>query len=94
MNENNLTDNKQFRRTVKPLLSDKIKSSEKLTLVEQRKTLDTDDNINDEIVHDDVKITEIFSRFFSHTVIDLKISNFHGAFSLADNICHPISEPY
>ena len=29
LNEKNLTDNKQFWRTVKPLLSDKIKSSEK-----------------------------------------------------------------
>ena len=29
LNEQDLTDNKQFWRTVKPLLSDKIKSSEK-----------------------------------------------------------------
>ena len=29
LNEKNLSDNKQFWRTVKPLLSDKIKSSEK-----------------------------------------------------------------
>ena len=29
LNEKDLTDNKQFWRTVKPLLSDKIKSSEK-----------------------------------------------------------------
>ena len=37
LNEKDLTDNKQFWRTLKPLLSDKIKSSEKITLVEQNK---------------------------------------------------------
>ena len=84
MNKKDLTDAKQFWRTVKPLLSDKIKSSEKITLVEQREDLDTDGNIDDEIVHDDVKIAEIFNRFFSNAVIDLKIPDFHGGVPLAD----------
>ena len=87
LNEKDLTDNKQFWRTVKPLLSDKIKSSEKITLGEQRETLDTDGNIDDEIVNDDVKM---LNRFFSNTVIDLKIRDFHGAAPLADNISHSI----
>ena len=65
--------------TVKPLLSDKIKLSEKITLVEQRETLDTDGNIDDKTVNDDAKIAEIFSRFFSNAVIDLKIPDFHGS---------------
>ena len=63
LNEKDLTDNKQFWRTVKPLFSDKIKSSEKITLVEKRETLDMDGNIDNEIVNDDVKIAEIFNRF-------------------------------
>ena len=90
LNGKDLTDNMQFWRNIKPLLSDKIKSSEKITLVEQRETLDTDGNINDEIVNDDVKIAGIFNRFFSNAVIDLKIPDFHGAVPLADNISHPI----
>ena len=90
LNEKDLTYNKQFWRTVKPLLSDKIKSSEKITLVEHRENLNTDGNIDDEIVNDDVKIAEIFNRFFSNAVIDLKIPDFHGAVPLADNISHPI----
>ena len=90
LNEKDLTDNKQFWRTVKPLFSDKIKSSEKITLVEKRETLDMDGNIDNEIVNDDVKIAEIFNRFFSNAVIDLKIPDFHGAVPLADNISHPI----
>ena len=67
-----------------------IKSSEKITLIEQRENLDTDGNIDDEIVNDDVKIAEIFNRFFSNAIIDLKIPHFHGAVPLADNISHPI----
>ena len=76
--------------TVKPLLSDKIKSPEKIILVEQRETPDTDGNIDDEIINDDVKIAEIFSRFFSNAVNDLKILGFHGVVPLADNISHLI----
>ena len=85
-----LTDNKQLWRTVKPLLSDKIKSSEKITLVEQRETLDADGKIDDEIVNDDVKIAEILHKFFSNAVKDLKIPGFHRPVRLADNISHPI----
>ena len=37
LNDKDVADNKQFWRTVKPLLSDKIKQSDKITLVEERK---------------------------------------------------------
>ena len=74
----------------KTLLSDKIKLSEKITLLEQKETPDTDSNIGDDIVNDDVKIENIFNKFFSDVVNDLKIPGFHGAVPLADNICHPI----
>ena len=87
LNEIDLTAIKQFWRTVKPSLSDKIKSSQQIILVERKETLDTDGN---KIVNNDVKIAEIFNRFFSDAVSDLKISDFHGAVSLADNISHPI----
>ena len=90
LNENNLTYNKEFWQTLKPLLSDKIKSSEKITLVEQGETLDTDGNIANEIVNHDVKITESFNRLFSNAASDLKIPDFHGVVSSADNISHPI----
>ena len=90
LNEQDLTDNKQFWRTVKPLLSDKIKSSKKITLIQERETLDTEGNIDDEFVNDDVKIAEILNRFSSNAVNDLKIPGFHGAVPLADNICHSI----
>ena len=79
LNEKDLTDNKQFWRTVKSLLPDKIKLFEKVTLVDQRENFDADGNIDDEIINDDVKIAEIFNRFSSNAVIDQKIPDFHGA---------------
>ena len=89
MNGKDLTDNRQFWQIVKPLLSDKIKLSEKITLVEQRETLDTDGNIDDEIDNDNIKIAEIYNRFFSNAINDLKIPGFNRAVPLADNISHP-----
>ena len=61
-------------------------------MVEQRnkQTLDTDGKIDDEIVNDDVKLGEIFNRFFSNPISNLKIPDFHGAAHLADNISHLI----
>ena len=59
-------------------------------MVEQRETLDTEGNIGNKIVNDDVKIAEILNRFFSNPAIDLKILGFHGAVPLADNISYPI----
>ena len=90
LNEKDVTYDKQFWRTVKPLLSGKIESPGKITLVEQRETPDTDGNIDDEIVNDDIKIAEILNRFFSNAVNDLKVPGFYGAVPLADNISHPI----
>ena len=88
LNEKDFTDNKQFWQTVKPLLSGKIKSPEKITLVEQRETLETDGNTDDQII--DLKTAENFNIFFSNAANDLKIPGFHGAVPLADNISHPI----
>ena len=55
-------------------------------MVELIETLDTDSNIDDQIVNDDVKIAEIFNRFYSNAVIDLKIPDFHGVVPLADKL--------
>ena len=84
LNGKDLTDNRQFWQIVKPLLSDKIK----ITLVEQRETLDTDGNIDDQVI--DLKTAEYLNIFFSNAANDLKIPGFHGAVPLADNISHPI----
>ena len=59
----NVTDNKQFWKTVKPFLSDKNKVDDKITLVE-----------NSEIVTDNHKIADIFNEYFSMIVPNLNIT--------------------
>ena len=53
LNHKDIADNKQFWRTVKPLLSDKSKSNEKITLVEDNK-----------ITSEDKDIAELLNFFF------------------------------
>ena len=74
-----MADNKQFWRTVKPLLSDKSKSNEKITLVEDNK-----------IISEDKDNTELLNSFFSNAVKNLKIPEFSDSNLLAENIPHPI----
>ena len=42
LNHKDIADNKQFWRTVEPLLSDKSKSNEEIKLVEDKKTMSED----------------------------------------------------
>ena len=53
LNHKDIADNKQFWRTVKSLLSDKSKSNEKITLVEDNK-----------ITSEDKDIAELLNFFF------------------------------
>ena len=62
LNHKDIADNKQFWRTVKSLLSDKSKSNEKITLVEDNK-----------IISEDKDIAELLNFFF---LILQKISKF------------------
>ena len=67
----NLTDNKgnkQLRRNVKRLLSDKISESSKITLVN-----------NNRIASDDREICDLFYNFFVNVVHNLKFSKFTGS---------------
>ena len=57
LNKKDVPDNKQFWRRVKPLLSDKVKSSEKITLVE-----------GEELINEDGENAEISNIFFSNAV--------------------------
>ena len=57
-----ISDNKKFWRTVKPFFSDKVTTSENITLFE-----------NGNILEDDKKVSQIFSNFFSNAVKNLNI---------------------
>ena len=62
INEKNITDNRKFWQTVKPFLSEKNKSKEKITLIK-----------NDEILSDDLEVANTLNIFFSNVVKNLKI---------------------
>ena len=53
LNEKNITDNKKFSQAVKPFLSEKNKSREKITLVKE----------NIEIISDDVEVANTLNKF-------------------------------
>ena len=55
-------DNKKFWKKISPLFSNKIKSKEKITLVE-----------NDEIISSDIEVAKTFQNFFSSIVKNLTI---------------------
>ena len=61
MNEKDIVDNKQFWRTVKPWFSDKTKSNEKITLVE-----------DETVITQDEKNAELLNLFYSSAVKNLK----------------------
>ena len=78
LNVKDIVDNKQFWRTIKPLSSDKTKSNEKITLVEDQ-TVTTQDEQN----------AELLNIFFSNAVKNLKIPIFSNTNPLAERLSNP-----
>ena len=68
-----------FWNTIKPLLSDKIVSREKVTLIEE-----------DEIVESDVNTAQILDTFFSNIVSNLKIAEYANCHPISDSINNPV----
>ena len=58
----NVTDNKEFWKTVKPFLSDKVTTFPKISLVEKGK-----------IISDESKVANSFSNFFENAIRSLGI---------------------
>ena len=79
LNHKDIADNKQFWKTMKPLLSDKSKSNEKITLVEAN-----------EIISEDKDNAELLHSFFANAVKNLKIPEFSNSDPQAENVSHPI----
>ena len=66
LNEKQITDNKRFWKTVKPFLSNKVQSSERINLTDE----------NDSLVADYGKIATELNSFCSFVVKNLNISSF------------------
>ena len=79
LDEKNVTDNKAFWKTVKPFLSDKITSKEKITLIEEN-----------EIVSNDENTAQVLNTFFSNIVGNLNTPEYATNGSISDNINNPI----
>ena len=67
---NSVTDNKEFQRTIKPFLSDKIMVQTKTSLVEKGKLLSNE-----------TKVVEIFSKFFENSINKLCINRDNAKFN-------------
>ena len=70
---------KAFWKTVKPFLSDKITSKEKITLIEENKIVSNDENT-----------AQVFNTFFSNIVGSLNIPEYVTNDPISDNISDPI----
>ena len=60
----NITDNKQFWKTVKPFFSNKVAENEKITLIEE-----------DKVVSEDKEVAETFKSYFETLVKKLGVNN-------------------
>ena len=79
LNKKNICDNKKFWRVVKPLLSHKIISNEKITIVE-----------GDKIIRSDNKTAEVLNEFFAIIVTNLNILQFNQIDRTSENISDPV----
>ena len=70
-----MTDNKKFWKTVTPFLSDKVLSTERVTLIE-----------NDKIINNDSETANIMNTFFSDITINFNIPEYHDCEGISGNI--------
>ena len=78
MNVNKVVDNKSFWKIVKPFLSNKTISSEKITLIDDH-----------ELITNEQKVANTLNDFFFTIVTSLNLPESQNADQLSDNIDHP-----
>ena len=78
-NEKDINDNKIFLKTIKPFLSDKVRLTNKMTLID-----------NEEIIMDDYNTARVLNTSFSNIVSNLNIAKYSNCEPLANNISDPI----
>ena len=78
LNERNICDNKKCWKVVKPCLSNKVISNEKITLIE-----------GDKVIKHDKETAKVLNNFLSNIIKNLSISQFNPE----DPICEKILDP-
>ena len=73
--EKNINDSKTFWKTIKPFLSDKVRLTNKMTLID-----------NEEVIMDDCNTAKVLNTFFLNIVINLNIVEYSNCEPLANNI--------
>ena len=71
--------NKTFWKTIKPFLSDKVRSTNKTTLIDK-----------EEIIVGDNNTAKVLNTFFSNIVSNLNIAEYSNCEALANNICDTV----
>ena len=79
LNVKEITDNKKFWKTVKPFLSDKSKTSDKIHF-----------NENGELLNSESETAEVLNNFFSNIVKDLKIPEYENLDRSFENVEDPV----
>ena len=77
LNTHDVTDNKTYWKTVKPLLTGKVKTKSKITLIEKNYK-DNSTEYSEEIISDDKQVAEVFNKFFVKVVPGLQITASHN----------------
>ena len=75
LNEKNINDNKTIWKTIKPFLSDKVRSTNKMTLIDE-----------EEIIMGDCNTVKVLNTFFSNIVNNLNIAEYSNCETVANNI--------
>ena len=79
LNVKDITDNKKIRKTVKPFLPDKSKTSDKIHL-----------NENGKLLNSEFETAEVLNTFFSNIVKNLKISEYENLDRNFENVEDPV----
>ena len=79
LNEKDITDNKNFWKTVKPFLSDKSINSDKIHLYE-----------NGELINSKTKTAEVLNEFFSNIVKNWKNPEYENLNRIFQKVKDPV----
>ena len=83
----NLTYNKTFWKTVKPLFTDKVQTKSKITLAGKKVASreDQEQTVSEKVISEDQVVAEVFNKVFINTVPNFKISPNHNDFIVTNN---------
>ena len=79
LHEKNINNNKTFWKTIKPFLSDKVRSTNKTTLIDK-----------EEIITGDYNTAKVLNTFFFNIVSNLNIAEYSNCQPIANNISDPV----